>query len=116
MPNIRAAALKMLHVIPRTPSPSPWPLREHANSGKRGEESKAITRASSVKSEAVSQTVRQEMTKDAKREGKQDIKRERRQGIKREANVIYAEGEVEFVSSKRVKTLPTRKDEVIVLD
>jgi hypothetical protein len=44
------------------------------------------------------------------------VKRESTAGIKREANSMSTEGEVEFMSSKRLKHLPTSKDEVIVLD
>lgn len=36
--------------------------------------------------------------------------------IKHETNTNEEVGEVEFVSNKRLKSLPTKRDEVIVLD
>jgi hypothetical protein len=36
--------------------------------------------------------------------------------VKREAPVNVSDDEVEFVGSKRLKSVPTHKDDVIVLD
>jgi hypothetical protein len=44
------------------------------------------------------------------------VKREPTARIKREANNMSTEGEVEFMSSKRLKHFPTSKDEIILLD
>jgi hypothetical protein len=71
------AALKSLHVIPSTSSPSD-----------------------------PSQT----------RRAVDNVKQESTQNGKREANMMGTESEVEFMSSKRLKNLPTSKDEVIVLE
>jgi len=49
-----------------------------------------------------------------------EVKQEATSGIKREANgeayKTYTDGEVAVVSNKRLKCLPTSKDEVIELD
>jgi hypothetical protein len=44
------------------------------------------------------------------------VKREPKAGVKREATDMSTGGEAEFMSSKRLKHLPTSKDEVIELD
>jgi hypothetical protein len=73
------AALKALHIIPLTPSPSPPPQP-------------CIQPAINA------------------------VKEEPTTGIKREADDTSADGEVEFMRSKRLKHWPTSKDEVIVMD
>jgi hypothetical protein len=56
----------------------------------------------------------------AQQEGAAEVKEERSTGIKLEAhydaNKAVLEDGVEFVSRKRVKCVPAKKDEVIVLD
>jgi hypothetical protein len=46
----------------------------------------------------------------------QDLQKETKPALKREASIADAGDEIEFVGSKRVKCLPTTRDEVIVLD
>jgi hypothetical protein len=44
------------------------------------------------------------------------VKQEGRSSVKREAGADDSGGEIEFVSSKRKKAVPSRGNEVIVLD
>lgn len=46
----------------------------------------------------------------------EEVKREATASLKREADQVKEEDEVQFVSSKRLKKLPTPRHEVIVLD
>ncbi|KAL5120468.1 hypothetical protein ACEQ8H_001486 [Pleosporales sp. CAS-2024a] len=96
------AALKALHVIPDTPSfvtnmPAPVPYGavelDHGNAMKQD-------------GEAPIPTVQPES----------DVKQECTRGNKREADPHMADDEVMFVSSKRLKKLPTHRHEIIVLD
>jgi len=96
------AALKSLQIIPRTPSPSPvLPSAEKdVEPVKRNEPDARVVSKQATNTQGV------------KREAKSGIKREADQ----EVNAVNDEGEVEFVSSKRLKGPPTQQDEVIVLD
>lgn len=87
------AALKSLQVMPRTPRLSP----HRPVGGAFGEIGGATGRLDS-------------------RPRMQDTKQEAAAGVKHEANGNEAGVEVEFVSSKRLKKLPTWRDEVIALD
>lgn len=95
-----SAALQSLHVLPRTLT-SPSRLPERTTSEDKSKQG----------SDAVDITNQQEM------KGTQlVVKQETTTGCKREASVDVADSDIEVVSSKRVKSLPTWKDEVIILD
>lgn len=98
------AALKSLHVVPKTSSPQPAsatpPERDIEDMSR--EELLAIVRAQKKNIHAT-----------------QGFKQEGRLGVKHEAddeNAIQDPNKVAFVSRKRVKCVPTEKDEVIELD
>ncbi|KAH7389620.1 hypothetical protein DE146DRAFT_738909 [Phaeosphaeria sp. MPI-PUGE-AT-0046c] len=93
------AALRSLHIVEPTPSSSPPPTTHRAVEDLTREEVEAIARNSQVKAEP-----------------EVAVKRERRSAFKREAGAVGSDDEVEFVSSKRRKTVPSQQDEVIVLD
>lgn len=93
----RTAALKALHVISRTPSPSPAPPSQRSVDDMSKEELAAVVRAS-------------------QRDLRRNVKEETPAAMKREEDREEADDEIEFVSSKRVKSRPSLGDEVIVLD
>jgi hypothetical protein len=98
--NILSAALKSLHIMPRTPSPSPIRPIKDANEEMDGGEVEPNTpiNRQNIKTKA------------------EIIKRETTAGIKRDASEGGELDEVQFVSSKRLKKSPTPRNEVIVLD
>lgn len=86
--------------MPRTPSPSPARPIKDANKDLDGGEVEPVTPANQQNIKTKTETV----------------KRETAAGVKREANEGGESDGVQFVSSKRLKKLPTPRHEVIVLD
>jgi hypothetical protein len=113
---VSEAALKSLHVRPLTPNLPPRMPVERKFCEVRGEDKETVTLAYQVRSTTLLGFLHDLMRRQGGVAGTQEVKQETKPGIKREAKMVATEVEVEFLSSKRLKCLPTMRDEVIVLD
>ncbi|KAF1921828.1 hypothetical protein BDU57DRAFT_535431 [Ampelomyces quisqualis] len=96
----KPTALKSLHMMPRTPSPSPGPPTKGVMNEVERDDAEAFTPTNQQSNQMKTEVIKEETAA----------------GIKREANAGREQDEVLFVGSKRLRRLTTQRNEVIVLD
>jgi hypothetical protein len=111
---VLAAALNALHLVATASDPQLLPSAGDSIGGVRGDEIGASL-AKQVRLSRVYSCPKLMVTQE-KVAASQYLQEETKPASKREESIADAGDEIKFVGSKRVKRLPTTRDEVIVLD